>query len=176
MKNLTRALGALGVTLCLFSYAGQAHALGPIDVEAALKGGYATNDVSSGPGNGLGGAFGARAGVGIFGIYGGVSVLRYFGSSPYSSWAVGGELGYSLSVSILTIRPQIGLGNLQTDISGCPVGLSCSNGTLYVEPGVTALISFGLPFVGVDANAMFLPSANNANAAFTLHAQLGVKF
>lgn len=174
MKNLSRILGALAATLCLVSYADDAKALGPIDLEVGLKGGYATNPstattVSQGLGVGLGG----RAGVGIFGIYGGISVVDYLGQDSDSAVAVGGELGYSWNISLLTLRPQIGIGNITQSFSSS-AHLPNSN-SLYLEPGLTALIGLGLFFVGADANALIITSQGN-NTALTLHAQVGLKF
>ena len=61
-----------------------------------------------------------------------------------------------------------------------------STSGLYLEPGVTGLVSFGLVFLGVDANlALFLnrssitpggSSSSSVADAFTLHGQVGVKF
>ena len=103
----------------------------------------------------------------------------------------GVEGGYNIVLpgNLLTIRPQIGVGNftLSSSASASALGLggSASNSAsnLYLEPGVTALISLGMWFVGADANVLLLPGVTNpvtqssdTDAAFTVHAQGGVKF
>jgi hypothetical protein len=90
------------------------------------------------------------------------------------------EAGYDWKLTILTIRPQVGVGNFTgtTTVNGS--GGSSSN--LYVEPGVTALVSFGTLFVGADANLLVLPSTKQpdgttgTDTAFTIHGQVGVRF
>ncbi|HEY2515528.1 MAG TPA: hypothetical protein VGI39_31890 [Polyangiaceae bacterium] len=176
MTNLSRILGALAATLCFVSYADEAKALGPIDLEVGLKGGYATNpDNVSGISNGLGPGFGARAGVGIFNLYGGVNVVRYFGENSLSAWEVGAEVGYSIKLSILTLRPQVGFGDMLQSVPAQVPGITLGD-SFYLEPGLTALIGLGLLYVGADANALFLTSAGPSTAALTIHGQVGVKF
>jgi hypothetical protein len=86
----------------------------------------------------------------------------------------GGELGYGIKLlDLLTIRPQVGLGNATFSESGG--GASTSTSNWYLEPGVTGLIGLGLLYVGADANALFFPGLANSQAAFTLHAQIGIK-
>jgi hypothetical protein len=87
------------------------------------------------------------------------------------------DLGPNFKVAILTIRPLLGLGNFE---------LSTSPGSgnpsyFYLQPGVTALVSLGLLFVGADANLLVLPSVatgtgNQVETAFTLHGQVGLRF
>jgi hypothetical protein len=51
--------------------------------------------------------------------------------------------------------------------------------SFYLEPGVTAMIALGSVFVGGDLNLLiadFAYQGSKYEAAFTLHAQLGVKF
>jgi hypothetical protein len=174
-----------------------AHALGPVDLEIGAKVGGGTNPLSSNngytPPNPLGFGLGARAGVDFLGFYGGVQLMYYFGSSENASllgesgsvslhtFMYGAEVGYGFSLSVLTIRPQIGIGNLTLTESGSATGFfsgnaSSSDSNLYLEPGVTALISLGGWFVGADANLLFLPGADyNTTTAFTLHGQIGIK-
>jgi hypothetical protein len=174
-----------------------AHALGPVDLEIGAKAGVGTNPISSSnnvsPPNPLGFGLGARGGVDFLGFYGGVQLMYYFGSSENASafgesgsisfhtFMYGVEAGYGFSLSVLTIRPQIGIGNLTISESGNLSGFfggnaSSSDSNLYLEPGVTALISLGGWFVGADANLLFLPGADyNTTTAFTLHGQIGIK-
>jgi hypothetical protein len=172
-----------------------AHALGPVDLEVGAKVGVGTNPISnsnagnvsvSSP-NPLGFGLGARGGVSFLGIYGGVQLMYYFGSSQDASISgqsfstsehsllYGIEAGYGFTLlDLLTIRPQIGIGNFTATVSasGFP---SQSNSNLYLEPGVTGLVSLGMWFVGADANALFLPGADHTTTAFTFHGQVGVK-
>jgi hypothetical protein len=175
-----------------------AHALGPVDLEIGAKAGVGTNPISSNNGqsapNPLGFGLGARGGVSFLGFYGGVSLMYYFGSSqdasvPGESGSVsdhtlmyGIEAGYGFTLAdILTIRPQIGIGNFTVTASDNVSGLvsggaSSSNSNLYLEPGVTGLISLGGWFVGADANLLFLPGSDyNTTTAFTIHGQIGIK-
>jgi hypothetical protein len=167
-----------------------AHALGPIDLEIGAKLGEGTNPFSSGP-NPLGFGLGARAGVSLLGLYGGLNVMYYFGSTdnvgPVSvsvySTMYGIEAGYGFSLLMLTIRPQVGIGNFTATANGNAFGVSGSKSqsNLYLEPGVTALVSFGLLFVGADANLLVLPGIaeysgkSQTDTAFTVHAQVGIK-
>ncbi len=175
-----------------------AHALGPVDLEIGAKAGVGTNPISSNNGqsapNPLGFGLGARGGVSFLGFYGGVSLMYYIGSSqnesvPGESGSVsdhtlmyGIEAGYGFTLAdILTIRPQLGIGNFTVTASDNVSGLvsggaSSSNSKLYLEPGVTGLISLGGWFVGADANLLFLPGSDyNTTTAFTIHGQIGIK-
>jgi hypothetical protein len=179
------AAAALGAALACIPR--DASALGPVDIELAAKAGGGTNPLggSGQPPNPLGFGLGARGGVSIVGIYVGANVLYYLGSSEtvlgsnlsVHSLLYGGELGYDIKVAILTIRPQVGVGNYTLSATG----LSDQN-NLYVEPGVTGLVSLGTLFVGADANALILPNmkqldgSSSTSAGFTLHGQVGVKF
>ncbi len=169
-----------------------AHALGPIGIEIAAKGGYATNPASSGAFNPLGVGLGGRAGITLLGFYGGVNVLYYLGGSQdqLSEHALlyGIEAGYGFTlIDILTIRPQVGVGNatFSTSYSGPTVGganIGGSASNLYLEPGVTGLIALGQWFVGADANFLVLPGvsqgtgSSTTETSFTLHGQVGIKF
>lgn len=166
-----------------------AHALGPIDLEAGLKVGFSTNPDKDLGYNPLGFGLGARAGLDIFHIYLGGSFVHYFGDSANtvlgkfstSQNLVGGELGYTITaLPIIQIRPQIGLGDA---IQSAELGNSGSNskGYFYLEPGVTVLVPFGFVYAAVDGNALIMPaisygSETKAWTSFTLHAQVGITF
>jgi hypothetical protein len=179
---------ALGIgSLCV---ARDASALGPVDLEVAGKVGYGTNPFSNYP-NPLGVGLGARAGVSLLGLYGGLSFMYYIGSSQDVASQAGSisahsvlygiEGGYGTKLGPLTLRGQLGVGNFTISESGA---LSGNNSNLYLEPGVVALLTFGMLLVGADANVLVLPGVNNPlppgdsswQAAFTVHAQAGVKF
>ena len=167
-----------------------ASALGPVDVEVAAKVGGGSRTTSGAP-DALGFGFGARAGVSLFGFYGGLSFMDYLGASvssygpgpegaepgKYSLRSVlyGVEAGYNIGVPFVTLRPQLGVGNytLTASSTGLP---SFSKSNLYLEPGVTGLLSFGLWLVGADANVLLLPGLSGSQAAFTGHGQVGIKF
>ncbi|HTQ44405.1 MAG TPA: hypothetical protein VMI75_16705 [Polyangiaceae bacterium] len=153
-----------------------AHALGPIDLEVGAKAGVGTKPYNGDGPNPLGFGLGGRAGVVLLDhLYGGVNVMYYLGDSQngvsFNTLMYGVEAGWGLKLlEILTIRPQVGLGNA-TFSAG-----NASNSNLYVEPGVTGLVSLGMLFVGADANVLVFPGLANSNAAFTLHGQVGLKF
>jgi hypothetical protein len=184
---LATALLGIGFT-CITR---DASALGPVDVEVAGKVGYGTNPFSGYP-NPLGLGLGVRGGVSLLGFYGGLSFMYYIGSSQNvasqggsisaHSVAYGIEGGYGTKLfGLLTLRGQLGLGNFTASGSGA---LSGNSSNLYLEPGLTALLSFGPVLVGADANVLVLPGINDPlppgqsswDAAFTVHAQGGVKF
>ncbi len=191
--------------LAIFAFCGKAHAMGPVDVEAGARLGFGSNpdiggsNASNGP-NPLGFGLGGRAGIAVLGIYGGIAVDYYFGetqnaTSPVATASVsehalkyGAELGYGIKLlDIITIRPQLGIGNFTLYYSSgvAVLGAGASNGNntsnLYLEPGLVGLVSLGTLFVGADANALILPDftfggQTSTDTAFTMHAQIGVKF
>jgi len=183
MRRSWLLVAALAAGAATFAGSRDAHALGPVDLEIAAKGGYGTNPFG-GNLNPLGVGLGGRAGVSFFGFYGGAGLLYYLGGSQgdVSSHTLmyGLEAGYNWKLTILTIRPQLGVGNFTGTTSLNNVSSSSSN--LYLEPGVTALISFGTMFVGADANLLVLPDitqpggAKGTETAFTIHGQVGVRF
>ncbi len=207
MRTASIFAGAVAFGAATFAMTSNAHALGPVDVEVGAKVGFATNPVSgssatvngvtatSSPPNPLGFGLGARGGVSFLGFYGGVNFLYYFGSSQDVSvlgqsvsihehtFMYGLELGYGITLlDLLTIRPQVGIGNATFSSSGTASGTvnadvgGGSNSNIYIEPGVTGLVSLGGWFVGADANVLFFPGLDNSKAAFTLHGQIGFKF
>ena len=183
------ALAVVVFGLCLLA-APNARALGPVDIEAAARVGGGTNPFG-GFSNPLGFGLGARGGVAFSGLYGGVSLMYYFGSSQNvaggggsvsaHSFLYGIEGGYGAKIfNLVTLRGQLGIGSFQLSEGG---GLNASASNLYLEPGVVGLMSFGMFLVGVDATVVILPGVNDPvsggsswDAAFTIHAQGGVKF
>lgn len=186
MKLVARlAVPALIGLLALATTEKKAHALGPIDVEVGAKIGVGTKPDSDAPVNYLGFGVGGRGGVSIFGLYGGLSAVHYFGGSyegvDYSSTLLGVEVGYTIkAIPLIRLRPQIGVGNYHLSASSDQV--SGSDDRLYLEPGVNVVVPIGLLFVGADANALILPAHtgdlghDDTRAAFTLHAQIGIDF
>ncbi len=145
--------------------------------------------------NPLGLGVGARGGASILGIYGGLNLMYYLGSrdgiSEHSSaLAYGIEAGYGVKeLDLVTVRLQVGIGNLRTTLSAPNGGedatsgatTSASSSSLYLEPGVTVSVSLGTWFVGADLNAFVLTGFRDSggsrpDAALTCHGQVGVTF
>ncbi len=167
----------------------KANALGPVDIEIGARAGAAI-----GPLGPLGFGIGGRAGVSILGIYAGVDVIDYLGATSTcgscsmpggdthtlqqsrSALLYGFEGGYSFKVSLVTIRPRLGVGNLRLSSSAGdpPPSHGDISNHLYLEPGVVGLVSFGELFVGADVNALLLPTG--PDSALTAHGQIGVTF
>ncbi len=196
MRTASIVAAALSFGVGTFAMTRSAHALGPVDVEVGAKAGIGTNPISvSGFPNPLGFGLGARGGIDILGFYAGVQLMYYFGGSESGGVALqsasfsthtlmyGIEAGYGFKlVDILTIRPQIGVGNATISGGAAVSGLvnasgdTASKSNLYLEPGVTGLVSFGGWFVGADANLLFFPGLDNSQVSFSLHGQIGFKF
>lgn len=190
MKSFARlASSALIAGASFLALAPEAHALGPVDVEIGGRLGVGTKpDSRTASPFGIG--LGARGGVSIFHVYGGLSAIHYFGSSTelptaggtvnsqYSSTLLGVELGYSITiVPKLLLRPQLGLGN-----AALSFGNNASHDHLYLEPGVTALLLLGNLYLGADANLLAVtgvPTGDDQTktyAALTAHVQIGLRF
>jgi hypothetical protein len=200
MKGASFFLLAAAVGLAAFSFTRPASALGPLDVEVAARVGGGTDPVSlsnNGPGptmasqpNAAGFGLGARAGVSIDWFYAGLSFMDYLGTkssdgSSLKSVLYGVEAGYNIRAELFTLRPQLGIGGYAvtqssgvTEISTGASGPSYTAGSVYLEPGVTALDSFGLLLIGADVNVLLLWPSNGfmTQPAFTAHGQVGVKF
>ena len=200
MKRTASLLLSALFFVFLFFRSTEAHALGPLDVEVGARLGYATNP-NSDVGNPLGTGVGARGGIELFHrLYAGVNAMYYFGTSQNTplgveqqsthSLLLGFELGYSLHVSILTIRPQLGIG--EANITSFAQFNSAAENTAvipnnsvtythtYLEPGLVALINVGIVYVGADANILVITGANeadgNAYTSFAFGAQAGLRF
>lgn len=164
-----------------------AQALAPahgLDIEVAARfGGAATVESPSSTAFGVG--VGGRAGLSVFGFYGGVSGTYYLGgdgpgNSP--SWLFGFEGGYSfeshpLSVRpvVLTVRPVVGVGSY-TIATQELLEINHPVHYLYVEPGVVVLAAVNHWFVGADADFFLTPGQGDPSAAFMVNGQVGVKF
>jgi hypothetical protein len=187
MQRLSLLLVTAGVTVAILAFPAKADALGPVDVEIGARAGVVTGSI--GP---LGFGIGGRGGVSILGLYAGIDVIDYLGatttcgscSSPpgqtveqsRSALLYGVEAGYSFKISLVTIRPQLGLGNVRASSAyGDPTpGRSASSSFVYLEPAVVGLVSLGVLFVGADVGALILPAG--PNSALTVHGQVGVTF
>lgn len=195
MKRIASVLVASIFFAVFFFRTTEAHALGPVNVEVGALVGYATNPNSDGGYNTLGVGVGARGGVEFLGIYGGLRALYYVGGSTdipgggsISSHAFmyGIDGGYSFHFLMLTIRPQIGIGNLTLSGSeqadSATASLSVSDSHIYVQPGVTGLATFGLVYVGAELNVLVIPGVDQGDgnsktyASFAPNAEVGVRF
>jgi hypothetical protein len=181
MKGASVLLLAAAAGAGTLSISRDAHALGPIDLEIGAKVGYGTNPTGDTI-DPLGFGIGGRAGVSIFSIYAGLSAMYYFGGSASNgagsrdgkATLYGLELGYGFSLAFLTLRPQIGVGFYNGNFTTPPP--SDGDGrNVYLEPGLTAIIPFGIWFAGADANLFFLPGQNHSGTGFTFHGQFGLK-
>jgi hypothetical protein len=181
MKRYSCLCGAVAVTLAVASSPKDAHAIGPVDIEAGVKVGGATNPIHTSDVNPLGFGIGGRAGIAVFGLYFGANVMDYVGNGDhlggiYHSVEAGGEIGYGIKIPLITIRPQVGLGNI-TFMDTLP--LTNNWNSFYVEPGVTILLRLGILFVAGDANALIITNTPNfpsasTDASFTVHGQIGI--
>jgi hypothetical protein len=188
MTRLSLLLATAGLTVVILALPTKADAIGPVDIEVGARAGIATG--SFGP---LGFGIGGRAGVSLLGLYAGIDVIDYLratstcgscsmpsGAEPpkqsQSALLYGFEAGYNFKVSLVTIRPQLGLGNLRLSSAyGDPTpGTSAISNHFYLEPGVVGLVSLGVLFVGADVGALLLPTG--PDSALTLHGQIGVTF
>jgi len=178
----------------------EAHALGPVDVEAGAKVGVGI-PLNNEPNTilGLGFGLGGRAGVSLSNVYAGVAGVYYFGQTKTTDLGVrdslhtlmlGIELGYDLKLlPLLTLRPQLGLGDHEyyssTEVN--PSGSSSSY--FYLEPAIVGLVPLKNLYVGADAGVRILPegpalspcpdgpgTCHTFHAGLTLHGQVGVRF
>lgn len=189
MKRTSVFLLPLAIGAFLLAFPRPASALGPLDIEVGARIGGGSNPIKEDPINPLGFGAGGRAGVSILGLYGGVSGMYYFGGSmtqpvlppaasvkvTQTSWLYGVDVGYGLKIFLLTLRPTVGVGSytIHTAVQG---GVSTDVHNVYVEPGATAMLGFGLWFVGADANALLTPGLSSSKAALIANGQVGVKF
>lgn len=187
--NRAIVLLAAAAGVCSVLVARPASAVAPIDVEVGARVGGATNPIGSGY-NILGFGVGGRAGVSASGVYSGLSGMYYFGGGPFSSWLLGFDGGYSFKFYLLTVRPVVGVGSYTIQSKVSPYSIQkmmvSTVNNFYVEPGLTALLGFGLVFIGADADVFLTPGlsgqtvsglgGSNSKAAFMANGQVGVKF
>jgi hypothetical protein len=59
-----------------------------------------------------------------------------------------------------------------------PPGISFTlpQNTVFLEPGMTVLVTLGSAFVGADAGVLWLPTFRGSDAALAAHADAGVRF
>ncbi|HEY8088143.1 MAG TPA: hypothetical protein VIF09_09865 [Polyangiaceae bacterium] len=186
MTKAPLLFASLAAAALPLAFSTSAHAMGPIDLEIGLRSGVGTtpsNFPSTTP-NPLGFGLGARAGVDVFGFYGGLNLMYYFGGSSNGfsdhSLMEGVDVGYNIKLAIITIRPMVSIGNFT--VSSSYAGASQDHSNLYLEPGVTGLVSLGMFYIGADVNALILTGiqqtdgSKGTDTALTVHGQLGLKF
>jgi hypothetical protein len=162
MRTKALVLAASAAALLTFATTRPAHALGPLDLEIAAKAGYGSDDLNFG--------IGGRAGVAIFGLYGGLSIEDYLGQNSEHLLTYGGEVGFGFKISIVTIRPLVGFGDAVSSAPGVP-----SSSSFYLQPGGLVALQFGILLVGVDAGAL-IPTVSGSNAHFTINGEVGLRF
>jgi hypothetical protein len=149
----------------------------------------------------LGLGVGGRAGVSFFNAYLGASFMYYLapgvgsngsqpgvvfseGDSTLSSILYGAEVGYGFTWKIVTIRPQVGLGNYVLRSANSTFNRTLTVQSIYVEPGATLEFKWSYFLLGLDANALVLPqlggppesTGQTVHPAFTFHGQVGLAF
>jgi hypothetical protein len=202
MKANAVALFVVAAMVNAAFWSNSASALGPLDLEVAVKAGGGSNWTGQSP-NPMGFGIGGRAGVAIHGLYGGVNGMYYVGSSAtgncvpfppcfpsgreftYSlhSYQYGAELGYGAMISLLTVRAQVGLGDYGL-VSHVETVSQTTNSYFYLEPALVGLVSLGTWLIGADVGALLLPSgldprgvtSSKFDSAFVAHGQVGVRF
>jgi hypothetical protein len=180
------ALGATAPPMCVCS---NACADDPINIEAGAIVGAGTqpSNHSDGAPSALAFGLGARGGVSLFGFYGGIEAMYYFGDSNGAAQAhsdlYGVDLGYTLTLPLITIRPLLGIGNFTETTPGVSTfALSGTRSTVYLQPGITVLLPLRTIYVGGDVNALVLTNLPDPGArdrsdfALTIHAQVGLRF
>ncbi|HXX66927.1 MAG TPA: hypothetical protein VEK07_07085 [Polyangiaceae bacterium] len=184
MARLSLLLATASLTIAILAFPAKAGALGPVDIEIGARAGIATNAVAP-----LGFGIGGRGGVSIRDLYAGIDVIEYLGGTStcegctepsgappirqsQSALLYGFEAGYNFKFSLVTIRPQLGLGDFRLSAcDGAPCAGAISN-HFYLEPAVVGLVAIGILFVGVDGGAiLFTP-----DSALEVHGQIGVTF
>jgi hypothetical protein len=178
----------------------EAFAVSPLDIEIAVKVGAGTAPSNSPiyEANALGFGLGGRIGLAISGLYGGVSIVNYFGGTEIlprtglasmQSWAYGFEGGYGIKpIEALTLRALIGIGGAHEVVylGGRPATYmgprtNTVTDTLYIEPGIAGFVSPSSSgwFLGVDINVLVLPdwsAGTRTDVSLTVHGQIGYRF
>ena len=155
----------LAAGVALLASPKQAHALGPLDLEIAARGGFGTNPSTlTGSPNALGPGIGARAGVSFLGLYGGLSFMYYFGETKdgisVNSTMYGVDLGFGFK--LLSVPHDQTLKWASATSVGAvarlsPASPSPARTTATSSPGSSPRSGLGAFFVAADINALFVP-------------------
>lgn len=176
----------------------QASAPSEVAGELAGRAAYVSAPIRGGT-NPFGAGFGVRAGVTWgSGWYLGGAVTYFLGGRDvdvrYRALFLGLDFGYGFRFpafgdSSLTLRPNLGVGDaavyytdpsLAADVVTSASGTSSASDTLtvnnvYVQPGLTAMLSSGGHFFSVDASTLVLPGIAYGGAAATSWLSYGVQ-
>ena len=173
---------AAGVLGAVASFSGSAAALPLVGISASIRGlyGAALGDsqkvqasvstsqaTSSKDWNPYAAGLGLRGGVTLLSIYAGVSFDYFFAETTHLEGIeirggrsqFMGNLGYELSVPLLTLRPLLGVGYAQTQIKS-NFGADHSQQELVVAPGAELMLSLGLVTVSGELRYNFTSTAD----------------
>ncbi len=165
VKRAARGLLAAAAALFAFGVTRDTQALPLLTLSANLRGLYGTptRDQEVKP---YGGGIGLSAGVTLpASLYPGASFDYFFGETEetqlgnitLSSYQLMADLGYDLSLALLTLRPSLGVGVFHldgvadTNNSAFSAGGSDSPTNLLVSPGAELLLGLGLWSVSAEA-------------------------
>jgi hypothetical protein len=95
----------------------------------------------------------------------------------------GVDTGYEIvKLGPVALRARLGLGNYTVTMTSGFWGVTKAS-SLYVDPGLAAMLAFGQFFVGANANVIWLTGSpvvygfgGPPNVAFTGNGEVGVKF
>jgi len=148
--------------------------LGPLGIEAALKLGYGSNDYKFG--------VGGRAGLSIYGLYGGFSVVHFLGTEGISTTTIGGEVGYGFTIHIadapgwaVIIRPLLGFGTANYAAGAVDGFSAASASSFFLQPGGLIQVRYRFVNFGVAPSA-FIPTSEGFGSAnaFVFNGEVGV--
>ncbi|MEO8182032.1 MAG: hypothetical protein ABI895_24625 [Deltaproteobacteria bacterium] len=173
---------ATGVLGAVASFSGSAAALPLVGISASIRGLYgaglgdsqkvqasvnANQANSSKDWNPYAAGLGLRGGVTLLSIYAGASFDYFFAETTHlegieiSGGRVQfmGNLGYELSLPLLTLRPLLGVGYAQTQIES-DFGADHSQQELVLAPGAELMLSLGLVNVSGEVRYNFTSTAD----------------
>ena len=153
-------------------------------ISAGLLLGYGISLESGKNPFGLG--IGVRGGYNLGAIYLGARFVYSIGEDPVTSWDLGIEGGYDLSMGDkLTLRPQLGLGidNMTVDVPSVTVpgvgsvgGGSSSSSEFYIAPGASVIYDVTDDiFLGGEVRLQLITS-DPMYKALTIYANGGMRF
>jgi hypothetical protein len=184
MKVASTVLFLIVVGIGTTSVTRNASAL-PLEGEVAVRMGAAPAPFNHDSPNSNGVGAGVRAGASLSLAYGGLSLMHYLGETENyprvgpiaaKSLLYGIEIGCNIGNSLITLRPQLGVGAYTFIENATPASSDWKTITYqYLEPGGTVLVSFGRWIVGADASVLFAPAIYDSSGVFTAHAQAGIK-
>jgi hypothetical protein len=150
--------------------------------EVGADGDYASPPIHGGP-NPFGLGLGGHAAITVDDFYFAARVSEFLGSKDvdvsYGALLAGVDAGYEIHVvklgrTTVTVRPQLGLGDAvisytdpslaKVDVVSTASGSSSSSSSdtirvsnVYVQPGLTAMVSSGVGFFSANESVLVLP-------------------